>query len=29
VIMALICAGIVNVLFAARDRLLGWQKGFI
>ena len=29
VIMALICAGIVKLLFVARDRLLGWQEGFI
>jgi NitT/TauT family transport system permease protein len=29
VIMALICASIVKLLFVARDRLLGWQKGFI
>ena len=29
VIMSLICAGIVKLLFVARDRLLGWQKGFI
>ena len=29
VIMALICAGIVRLLFLARDRLLNWQKGFI
>jgi NitT/TauT family transport system permease protein len=29
VIMALIYAGIVKLLFVARDRLLGWQKGFI
>ena len=28
-IMALICAGIVKLLFVARDHLLGWQKGFI
>ncbi|WP_413993044.1 ABC transporter permease [Labrys okinawensis] len=28
-IMALICAGIVKLLFVARDRLLTWQKGFI
>ena len=28
-VMALICAGIVKLLFVARDRLLGWQKGFI
>jgi NitT/TauT family transport system permease protein len=29
VIMALICAGIVKLLFVARDHLLGWQEGFI
>jgi NitT/TauT family transport system permease protein len=29
IIMALLCAGIVRLLFAVRDRLLGWQKGFI
>jgi NitT/TauT family transport system permease protein len=29
IIMALLCAGIVKLLFIARDRLLGWQKGFI
>jgi len=29
VIMAVMCAGIVKLLFVARDRLLGWQKGFI
>jgi NitT/TauT family transport system permease protein len=29
IIMALICAGIVKLLFVARDRLLNWQKGFI
>ena len=28
-IMAAICAGLVKLLFIARDRLLGWQKGFI
>jgi len=28
-IMALICAGIVKLLFVVRDRLLNWQKGFI
>jgi NitT/TauT family transport system permease protein len=28
-IMALICAGIVKLLFILRDRLLNWQKGFI
>ena len=26
--MALICAGLVKLLFVARDRLLSWQKGF-
>jgi NitT/TauT family transport system permease protein len=29
VIMAILCAGIVKLLFVARDRLLRWQKGFI
>jgi NitT/TauT family transport system permease protein len=29
IIMAVMCAGIVKLLFVARDRLLGWQKGFI
>lgn len=29
VIMALICAGLVKLLFVAKDRLLGWQKGMI
>jgi NitT/TauT family transport system permease protein len=29
VIMSLICAGLVKLLFVARDRLLGWQQGFI
>lgn len=29
VIMALLCAGIVKLLFVIRDRLLGWQKGII
>jgi len=29
IIMALICAGVVKLLFVARDRLLSWQKGFI
>jgi len=28
-IMALLCSGIVRLLFAGRDRLLTWQKGFI
>ena len=28
-IMALLCAGIVKLLFVVRDRLLRWQKGFI
>jgi NitT/TauT family transport system permease protein len=29
VIMSLICAGLVKLLFVVRDRLLGWQEGFI
>ena len=29
IIMAVLCAGIVRLLFAARDRLLSWQEGFI
>jgi len=29
IIMALICAGLVKLLFVARDHLLSWQKGFI
>jgi NitT/TauT family transport system permease protein len=29
IIMALLCAGIVKLLFVFRDRLLRWQKGFI
>ncbi len=29
VIMSLICAGIVKLLFVARDQLLNYQKGFI
>jgi NitT/TauT family transport system permease protein len=29
VIMSLLCAGIVKLLFVARDRLLSWQKGFL
>jgi NitT/TauT family transport system permease protein len=28
-IMAVLCAGIVRLLFVVRDRLLSWQKGFI
>jgi NitT/TauT family transport system permease protein len=28
-IMAFLCASIVRLLFLSRDRLLGWQKGFI
>jgi hypothetical protein len=27
--MALLCSGVVRLLFSARDRLLNWQKGFI
>ncbi|CAN7654650.1 ABC transporter permease [Pararhizobium sp. LjRoot238] len=29
IVMALICAGLVGLLFVARDRLLGWQKGIL
>jgi NitT/TauT family transport system permease protein len=29
IIMALICAGLVRLLFIVRDGLLGWQKGII
>lgn len=29
IIMAVICAGLVRLLFVARERLLGWQKGII
>jgi NitT/TauT family transport system permease protein len=29
VIMAVLCAGIIRLLFVARDRVLGWQEGFI
>ena len=29
IIMSLICAGLVKLLFVARDRLLSWQEGFI
>jgi NitT/TauT family transport system permease protein len=29
VIMALLCAGLVKLLFVVRDSLLSWQKGFI
>lgn len=29
IVMALICAGLVRLLFVARDRLLGWQKGIL
>lgn len=28
-IMALLCAGLVRLLFVIRDRLLGWQKGIL
>ncbi|VDC19876.1 ABC transporter permease [Pseudogemmobacter humi] len=28
-IMALLCAGLVKLLFSIRDRLLGWQKGIL
>ena len=29
VVMALICSGLVKLLFLVRDRLLGWQKGVV
>lgn len=29
IVMALICAGLVHLLFVARNRLLGWQKGIL
>jgi NitT/TauT family transport system permease protein len=29
IIMAIICAGLVKLLFVVRDRLLGWQNGYI
>ena len=29
IVMALICAGLVRLLFVARDMLLGWQKGIL
>lgn len=29
IVMALICAGLVKLLFIVRERLLGWQKGII
>ena len=28
-IMAVLCSGVIRLLFAGRDRLLNWQKGFI
>jgi NitT/TauT family transport system permease protein len=28
-LMALICSGLVKLLFLARDRLLSWQKGLV
>jgi NitT/TauT family transport system permease protein len=29
VIMAVLCSGLITLLFAARDRVLGWQKGTV
>jgi NitT/TauT family transport system permease protein len=29
IIMALLCAGLVKLLFVVRDRLLAWQKGLL
>ena len=28
-IMALLCSGLITVLFRLRDRLLSWQKGLV
>ena len=27
--MALLCSGLVKLLFVVRDRLLSWQKGVV
>jgi len=27
--MALICSGLITLLFRTRDRLLSWQKGLV
>ena len=27
--MALVCSGLVTLLFTVRDRLLAWQKGLM
>ena len=29
IIMALLCSGLVKLLFVVRDRLLSWQKGVV
>ncbi|MCP1845610.1 NitT/TauT family transport system permease protein [Bradyrhizobium sp. USDA 4524] len=29
IIMAILCAGLIRLLFVVRDRLLSWQEGFI
>lgn len=29
ILMALLCSGLVKLLFVGRDRLLGWQKGIV
>jgi hypothetical protein len=28
-VMALICSGLITLLFRLRDRLLSWQKGLV
>jgi NitT/TauT family transport system permease protein len=28
-IMALLCSGLITLLFRLRDRLLSWQKGLV
>lgn len=29
IIMALLCSGLVKLLFVVRDRVLAWQKGVV
>jgi NitT/TauT family transport system permease protein len=28
-VMAVLCSGLITLLFTVRDRLLGWQKGTV
>jgi NitT/TauT family transport system permease protein len=28
-VMALMCSGLITLLFRVRDRLLAWQKGLV